>query len=105
MAGRRPGAMGDDKPARLGAKMERVDLRRPDQRVVAQHQKPQDMAIRHAVGWLTSSASARRMEEIPLSDCRMNHSPMSQVRNGSFVPCNVVCVVTVNWKRQFGAQR
>ena len=24
-------------------------------------------------------------QEMPLSDCRMNHNPISQVRNGSFV--------------------
>jgi hypothetical protein len=35
--------------------------------------------IRHVVGWLTPSASARRMEESPLSDCRISHNALSQV--------------------------
>ena len=56
--------------------------------------------MRHAVGWLTPSASARRMEDSPLSDCKISHSALSQVLSGSLVACNGVRVVAVNWKRQ-----
>ena len=40
-------------------------------------------SMRHAVGWLTPSASASRTEETPLSDCRMSHAPVSQMRSDS----------------------
>lgn len=49
-----------------------------------------------AVGWLTPSASAGGMEEIPLSDCSISHTPESQGRKGSFVACRGVRVVPVN---------
>jgi len=52
--------------------------------------------MRQAVGWLTPRASAKRIEEMPLSDCSINHRPDNQVRNGSFVACKGVRVVTVN---------
>ena len=41
--------------------------------------------MRHAVGWLTPRASARRTEEMPLSDWRTNHRAVSHTRSGSFV--------------------
>jgi hypothetical protein len=53
--------------------------------------------MRQAVGWLTPIASARRTEEIPLSDCRMSQSPVNQTRSGNLVECNGVRVVAVNW--------
>jgi hypothetical protein len=34
-----------------------------------------------------------------LSDWSISHIAFSQTRKGSFVACNGVCVVTVNWKR------
>ena len=49
--------------------------------------------------WLTPIASAKRTEEIPLSDCRMSQRPVSQTPSGSLVECNGVRVVTVNCKR------
>ena len=52
--------------------------------------------MRQAVGWLTPTASARRTEEIPLSDCKMSQRPVSQTRRGSLVECSGVRVVTVN---------
>jgi hypothetical protein len=52
--------------------------------------------MRQAVGWLTPIASDRRTEDIPLSDCRMSHKPVSQTRSGSFVECSGVLVVAVN---------
>jgi hypothetical protein len=52
--------------------------------------------MRQAVGWLTPIASARRTEEMPLSDCRMSHSPVSQTCRGSLVECRGVRVVAVN---------
>lgn len=57
--------------------------------------------MRQAVGWLTPRASAKRTDEIPLSDCRINHRPLSQTRKGSLVACRGVRVVTVNWNRHF----
>jgi len=51
-------------------------------------------------GRLTPSASARRMEEMPLSDCSISHKPANHTRSGSLVACRGVRVVTVNWKRQ-----
>ena len=32
-----------------------------------------------AVGWLTPIASAKRTEDIPLSDCRMSHKPVTRL--------------------------
>ena len=55
--------------------------------------------MRHAVGWLTPIASANRTEEIPSSDCRINHRPVNQTRSGSLVECSGVRVVAVNWNR------
>jgi hypothetical protein len=52
--------------------------------------------MRQAVGWLTPSASARRIDEMPLSDCSVSQRPDSQTRRGSFVACSGVRVVTVN---------
>ena len=52
--------------------------------------------MRQAVGWLTPSASARRIEDSPLSDCRISHNALSQVLSGSLVACSGVRVVTVN---------
>ena len=52
--------------------------------------------MRQAVGWLTPIASAKRTEDMPLSDWRMSHRPVSQTRSGSFVECSGVRVVTVN---------
>ncbi len=88
------------------AKALSVDLRRRVVEAVAAGASWRAAAAHFEVGGssATPSASARWMDEMPLSDCRINHSPMSQVRNGSFVPCDVVRVVTVNWKRQSGLQ-
>lgn len=36
------------------------------------------MSIRQAVGWLTPSASARRTDDKPLSDCSNSHIALSQ---------------------------
>jgi hypothetical protein len=52
--------------------------------------------MRLAVGWLTPSASAKRMEEMPLSDCSISQRPDSHTRSGSLVACRGVRVVTVN---------
>ena len=52
--------------------------------------------MRQAVGWLTPIASAKRTEEIPLSDCRTSHRPVNQTLSGNLVECSGVCVVTVN---------
>ena len=52
--------------------------------------------MRQALGWLTPIASAKRTEEMPLSDCRMSHRPVSQTRSGSLVECSGVRVVTAN---------
>jgi hypothetical protein len=52
--------------------------------------------MRQAVGWLTPSASAKRMDDSPLSDCRISHSALSQVPSGSLVACSGVRVVAVN---------
>ena len=54
--------------------------------------------IRQAVGWLTPSASARRGEDSPLSDCKMSHIAVSHVRIGSFVACSGVRVVARSLK-------
>ncbi len=56
--------------------------------------------MRHAVGWLTPSASVKRMEDSPLSDCRISHNALSQMLSDSLVACSGVRVVAVNWKWQ-----
>jgi hypothetical protein len=81
-------------PPRLTADIEPVDLHNTIQSLLAADHQAQGM--RQAVGWLTPSASANRMDEMPLSDCSISHRPESQIRKGSFVACRGVRVVTVN---------
>ena len=38
--------------------------------------------MRQAVGWLTPSVSAKRIEDSPLSDCRISHNALNQVLSG-----------------------
>jgi hypothetical protein len=52
--------------------------------------------MRQAVGWLTPSASARRIEDSPLSDCRIGYDALRQVLSGSLVACSGVRIVAVN---------
>src|SRR5215469_924976 len=85
---------------RPSAEKEFVDLDCAAKRVLARQHQAQGMSHAPRRRLAHPSASAKRMDDSPLSDCRISHKPLRQVLRGSLVACNGVRVVAVNWKRQ-----
>ena len=78
------------------ADVEFVHLDRAVERMPTGYQQPQSVPHSPGCRLADTTASAKRTEEMPLSDWRMSHKPVSQTRSGSLVECSGVRVVTVN---------
>jgi hypothetical protein len=76
--------------SRDAADIELVDLDNTVELVLTGQYQAPGMTDPPAVGWLTPTASGSRIDDIPLSDCRIAQCAAGD----NFVACNGVWVVT-----------